>query len=154
MTDLAEKSRCFSENLFSAFKIISLPDNPNRAQFNLIANYELFERYFPLPFTTYLDDFLKWILRNRQLFALHGDRTNDLKSLNTDFICFRGVLTTIMVSPYEQNAWRIVAHHFKGTIYLMLVKVTLLSHMCIVYAIHKMYGDVYFPKIIAGHGVV
>ncbi|CAO1421853.1 unnamed protein product [Diamesa serratosioi] len=39
--------------------------------------------------------------------------------LNTDFVCFRGLLRLIMCTPYEnQEGWIILATKFNGTIYL------------------------------------
>ncbi len=40
-------------------------------------------------------------------------------SLNTDFVCFRGCLTTLMCTPFEpREDWRVAAVKFRGTIYL------------------------------------
>lgn len=35
-----------------------------------------------------------------------------------DFLCFRGLLTMLMLTPYEQEPWIILATKFKGTIFL------------------------------------
>lgn len=40
-------------------------------------------------------------------------------SLPVDFVCFRGLLTVIVCTPYEnQEDWIICATKFRGTIYL------------------------------------
>lgn len=67
---------------------------------------------------------LKWILSNRAAFQIvdPNNPTNDpgpLRSLSTDFVAFRGLLTTIMCTPYEKReGWQIFAVKYKGTIYL------------------------------------
>lgn len=65
---------------------------------------------------------LKWILENKQAFAIMDPKTNEtapLTSLSTDFVCFRGLCTTIMCTPYEKReGWQLFAVKHKGTIYL------------------------------------
>ena len=65
---------------------------------------------------------LKWILQNKSTFQVINPQTNEtmpLTMLSTDFVCFRGLLTTIMCSPYEKrDGWQIFAVKHKGTIYL------------------------------------
>ena len=54
---------------------------------------------------------LKWILENKQAFAIMDPKTNEtapLTSLSTDFVCFRGLCTTIMCTPYEKReGWQL-----------------------------------------------
>ena len=42
-----------------------------------------------------------------------------IRKLNTDFICFRGLLTKMLCTPYERNAgWKIAITLHNGTYYL------------------------------------
>lgn len=65
---------------------------------------------------------LKWILQNKNAFEVIDPRTNEtapLTTLSTDFVCFRGLCTTIMCTPYEKReGWQIFATKHRGTIYL------------------------------------
>ena len=83
---------------------------------------------------------LKWITINKERFAVGGDKSSGRKkinSLNTDFgnlilpnqvssqqlyalaVCFRGLLTQLMCTPYEnREGWRVLAVRHRGTIYL------------------------------------
>ncbi|XP_053208256.1 decapping and exoribonuclease protein-like [Panonychus citri] len=64
-----------------------------------------------------LDDFLRWILENRTKFTI-GRQLHSIYNLNTDFICYRGVLTKLMVTPYEKREdWMLIAVKIGGTIY-------------------------------------
>lgn len=63
-----------------------------------------------------LDNILKWILENKQKFSVNS---KNVERLSTDFICYRGLLTVILCSPYEEREdWLIHATKFRGTIYL------------------------------------
>ena len=65
-----------------------------------------------------LDKLLEWILLNKAAFAVNEEETN-ISTLTTDFVCFRGLLTTIMCTPYERREdWEFVALKYKETIYL------------------------------------
>jgi len=65
---------------------------------------------------------LKWITGNRSAFEIVNPKTNEaapLTSLSTDFVCFRGLCTTIMCTPYEKReGWQLFAVKHRGTIYL------------------------------------
>ena len=66
-----------------------------------------------------LDKLLEWILMNKAAFTVNEQESNLLTTLSTDFVCFRGLLTTIMCTPYERREdWEFVALKHKGTIYL------------------------------------
>ena len=59
---------------------------------------------------------LKWILQNPKRFLVNQ---GPLKDLSTDFVCFRGLLTNLMCSPYEnREGWEFTAVKWKNTIYL------------------------------------
>ena len=65
-----------------------------------------------------LDKLLEWILMNKAAFAVNEQEPN-ISTLSTDFVCFRGLLTTIMCTPYERREdWEFVALKYKETIYL------------------------------------
>jgi len=61
-----------------------------------------------------LDDLLTWILRERKQFE------------GVDIVCFRGLLTLIIASPYENNtaekSWTLVATRYRKVIYLWQIK--------------------------------
>ena len=65
---------------------------------------------------------LKWILENKVAFQVIDPRTNEtapLTKLSTDFVCFRGLCTTLMCTPYEKrDGWQLFAVKHRGTIYL------------------------------------
>lgn len=62
-----------------------------------------------------LDTMLRWILNNRSKF---GER-----SLNTDFVSFRGLLRLLLNTPYEQrDPWIIRVTRWRGTVYLLQEK--------------------------------
>lgn len=62
-----------------------------------------------------LDHILTFIEKN--IVVLRSDQPDQI--LNTDFICFRGLLRLLMCSPYEtREPWLIRATKYKGTIYL------------------------------------
>ena len=70
---------------------------------------------------------LRWILLNKEAFEpfVPGQdqsaitNKDPLTSLSTDFVCFRGLCTTIMCTPYERReGWQIFAVKHRGTIYL------------------------------------
>lgn len=61
-----------------------------------------------------LDTILQWILRNS-----HNLKDDSGTRLRTDFVCFRGLLTMLICTPYEtRDDWIICASKWKGTIYL------------------------------------
>ena len=65
-----------------------------------------------------LHKMLEWILMNKAAFAVNEQEPN-LTNLSTDFVCFRGLLTTIMCTLFERREdWEFVALKHKGTIYL------------------------------------
>lgn len=65
-----------------------------------------------------LKNLLTWVLKNKNKFELHSD-VESSSTLNTDFLTYRGVITKIMSSPYEnREGWCIGATKYKGTIYL------------------------------------
>ena len=43
---------------------------------------------------------LTWILNNKNVFKLPNEHQLEVNDLRTDFVCFRGCLSTLMASPY------------------------------------------------------
>ncbi|KAL7633295.1 UNVERIFIED_CONTAM: hypothetical protein RMT77_016400 [Armadillidium vulgare] len=72
--------------------------------------------------TEKLDKLLQWILCNKEKFFTEESKETGFKSLSTDFVCFRGLLTELLCTPYEyREGWIIYATRFAGTIYLVAV---------------------------------
>lgn len=71
-----------------------------------------------------LDDLLTWILQERKLDHLSiVDPNYPLKPLLVEFICYRGLLTMLIATPYEsQENWTILATRFQNSIYLWQLK--------------------------------
>ena len=71
-----------------------------------------------------LDDMLTWILEERTKkgsFVINVD--SPLRPLEMEFVCFRGLLTVIACTPYEnRESWSILATKFQKTIFLWQVK--------------------------------
>ncbi|KAH3861118.1 decapping and exoribonuclease protein-like [Dreissena polymorpha] len=72
-----------------------------------------------------IDNLLKWINGNRDKFVLKASKelvADDISSnrdLHTDFICWRGLLTKILCTPYEnRDDWKIAVTRYNGTYYL------------------------------------
>jgi RAT1-interacting protein len=71
-----------------------------------------------------LDDLLRWILQERK--AEHKniiDHQHPLRPLLVEFVCYRGLLTLLIATPYEcQENWTILATRFQNSIYLWQLK--------------------------------
>ncbi|KAL8622719.1 hypothetical protein ACOMHN_009353 [Nucella lapillus] len=102
---------------------------PARANpgFNLRQGYASFIQKDPTV-KEYLDDMLRWVIRNKAKFSLHKSQASEqsgkadagiIDSLNTDFVCWRGLLTRLLCTPYErQDDWKIAITRFRGTYFL------------------------------------
>ncbi|XP_026481244.1 decapping and exoribonuclease protein-like [Ctenocephalides felis] len=63
-----------------------------------------------------LDHLLKFIVYNRKQLCSPAATTN---LINFDIVCFRGLLTKLMCTPFEnREGWNILAQNWKGTTYL------------------------------------
>ncbi|KAJ8678814.1 hypothetical protein QAD02_014601 [Eretmocerus hayati] len=63
-----------------------------------------------------IDHLLQWITENHETIKASPDQN---RWLRPDFVCFRGLLTRICSTPYnDQEDWIICAAKFQGTIYL------------------------------------
>lgn len=66
-----------------------------------------------------LDRMLQWILSNTAKFHTRESAGKTLQCLSTDFVCFRGLLTQLLCTPYEdREGWIVCATRFRDTIYL------------------------------------
>lgn len=71
-----------------------------------------------------LDDLLTWILQERKTenWSIINPQ-NPLRPLEIEFVCFRGLLTMLLTSPYESKEnWTIIATRFQNTVYLWQMK--------------------------------
>lgn len=70
----------------------------------------------------FLDDMLRWVMHNSDKFLLQSEKDQQLQginSLNTNFLCWRGLLTKLLCTPYENREdWKIAVSKFRGTYYL------------------------------------
>lgn len=71
----------------------------------------------------YLDDMLRWVMLNKARFRLQAEKDQQtdpgIKSLHTDFLCWRGLLTKLLCTPYEnRDDWMIAVTKFRETYYL------------------------------------
>ncbi|XP_076306012.1 decapping and exoribonuclease protein-like isoform X2 [Tachypleus tridentatus] len=98
-------------------KYLHVPPDESKVNFDLNAGYEkVIKKSFEL--NEKLDNLLQWIIRNKKKIQVTRTTDKDV-GLNTDFICYRGLLTTILVTVYEQQEdWQICATRFQNTIYL------------------------------------
>ena len=105
-------------------RMIKMPHDMKRVQFDLKDGYIPLKNGGKVFGSCQTDDepglkdMLKWIRDHQNLFALNTPSEKSTP-LNTDFITYRGVLSKIMVTPYERNEdFLICASKFRGTIYL------------------------------------
>ncbi|XP_074599108.1 decapping and exoribonuclease protein-like [Brevipalpus obovatus] len=103
----------------SQLKYLSI-DNLNNLHFDLNAGYRSDIQWGTDEVT--LRDFLRWILENRNKFVV-GKQVPSVHNLNTDFISYRGVLTRVMLTPYEMKQdWMLIAIKYSNAIYLHSIK--------------------------------
>ena len=102
----------------SELKYLHIPPAIADISLDLTHGYEMVsDIHWGKPSDSKIDELLRWISLHRKKFMLSGELVP--QSLHTDFVCYRGLLSKIMVSPYENNnRWLICATKFKGTIYL------------------------------------
>lgn len=77
-----------------------------------------------------LDHMLRFIIENLpKLEDSNGKVSCQLKKLNVDFVCYRGLLRMIMCTPYEnRDSWIILASKFMNTIYLCALETDTKKH--------------------------
>ncbi|KAK6171101.1 hypothetical protein SNE40_019359 [Patella caerulea] len=73
----------------------------------------------------YIDDLLRWVISEPRAFVskpiVNEGSGHEIKlsSLSTDFVCWRGLLTKLLCSPYEnRDGWMIAVILFRGTYFL------------------------------------
>ncbi|XP_067007859.1 decapping and exoribonuclease protein [Anabrus simplex] len=94
-------------------KYIYMPSNLNDVKFDLNKGVESMVRSINEYPDEKLDNILKWILQNKNMFS------NEYTRPLADFVCYRGLLTMIMCTPFEQReGWIILATKWKGMMYL------------------------------------
>lgn len=68
-----------------------------------------------------LDDMLKWVLLNKTQFLIQNQtkQQQGCECLHTDFVCWRGLLTKLLCTPYEsRDGWQIAVTRYNDTFYL------------------------------------
>jgi len=101
----------------SQLKYFSPPVNVQNAEIDLTAGYRNFIKKDDSK-SEYIDDLLKWVLLNRHKFRIEGQPAISDK-LNTDFVCWRGLLTKLVCTPYEnRTGWKLAVIRHQGTYFL------------------------------------
>lgn len=92
-------------NSMKNLKYLKIPAN---VKFDLNKGDDVYCEKLPSADEEKLDHVLKFIMQNKSAVKI-----------KPDFVCFRGLLTVIMNTPYEeQEHWVILATKFKNTIFL------------------------------------
>ncbi|XP_078048678.1 decapping and exoribonuclease protein-like [Augochlora pura] len=65
-----------------------------------------------------IDYLLHWITLNFDQIKTKDLNDVNEKWLEADFICYRGLLVTLLATPYDTEGWLVCASKLKGTIYL------------------------------------
>ncbi|CAF0849438.1 unnamed protein product [Brachionus calyciflorus] len=96
---------------FLGIKYLVLPDDCTNLNFDLKIGLEKFVPH--IPHQNGIDQLLKWILANK-----HKISGND-RPIKSDFVCWRGLLTTMSYSPYEKyKDWMFSIILHRGTYYM------------------------------------
>ena len=105
-------------------------DTQNAGVFlDLDKNLEKVIKPLPIKDEEKLNNLLNGVLAYKSRFAVNGE----LKTLHTDVVCFRGLLTTIMCTPYERrDDWMLEVVRWKGTLYLMQVQTNHHKHYTVI----------------------
>jgi len=117
----------------SQLRYISLPGNGTetswRVRFDLTVGVEqAIEKDNDAIKNHMLDDMLTWIIQERKLknSALVDAQSPVHPIMGIDFVCFRGLLTLIIATPYEnrnsEKSWTLVATRCQNVIYLWQIK--------------------------------
>lgn len=117
-------------NDYSELRYLALPDESNDdgywdVEFDLHKGIEkVIEKDEDSIREKMLDDMLTWILQERAAENMSlVDIQNPLRPLQIEFVCFRGLLTMLITTPYEtKENWVIVASKFQNTIFLWDLK--------------------------------
>uniref|UniRef100_A0A2C9JG92 Decapping nuclease n=2 Tax=Biomphalaria glabrata TaxID=6526 RepID=A0A2C9JG92_BIOGL len=104
-------------------RIYSPPSNMKNCHFDLRLGYSSMIKKDESIYN-YLNNLLSWIMSNKQTVSNLPSKTNDQKTdkferLNTDFVCWRGLLTKLACIPYENKEDILLAViNFRGTYYM------------------------------------
>lgn len=75
-----------------------------------------------IPHQSGIDPLFKWIISNKEKIC----QKNKLKPLAIDFVCWRGLLTSMSVSPYDKfKDWQFSIILYKGTYYMCEIETDL-----------------------------
>lgn len=86
---------------------------PERGSFDFDLNLD-YESYVPGPKGVHINTLLGFIGQNKSLLCPAAG-----KGLAADFVCYRGLLTQVFVTPYfTRDPWCVLATKYKGTVYL------------------------------------
>ncbi|KAK3584832.1 hypothetical protein CHS0354_005687 [Potamilus streckersoni] len=117
-----DSSRAF-QNGRGQLKFYIKPKKSNSVNFDLKRGYNEMIRKDEAK-KIYIDDVLRWIMKNEDKFALNQVKpqrqtAHKSRELNTDFICWRGLLTKFLCTPYEnKEGWLVSVTKFNNTFYL------------------------------------
>lgn len=105
-----EQDRSFSKDRRKFLKFWRRPE-PGTFNYDLNLGYD---SYIPGPEDGPIASLLVFIDQNwKRLLNPSGSR------LAADFVCYRGLLTQICISPYfTKDSWSLLATKYRGTIYL------------------------------------
>ncbi|KZC11031.1 PREDICTED: decapping and exoribonuclease protein-like [Dufourea novaeangliae] len=107
-------NRCYHSDL-SQLKYYKEPRNLNNVDFNLDDNLNTIQKLDNI--NKKIDYLLKWISENFN--HLQMERSKNRRWLEPEFVCYRGVLSNLLATPFDsRDGWIICASKFKGTIYL------------------------------------
>lgn len=99
-------------------KFFVKPPDFNHVNFDLTEGYSTMIRKDESK-KDYINDILRWILQNEAKFAVDGKAVEARRQLNTDFVCWRGLLTKFLCTPYEnREGWLVAVTLYNGTYYL------------------------------------
>lgn len=100
------------------------PNDIHKVRFDLTKGYHNFIEKDE-TFKEYINDILKWINCNRDKFLLEEEKKksveekNQIRNLHTDFVCWRGLLTKLLCTPFEnREGWLIAVTLYQGTHYM------------------------------------
>ncbi|KAK7482519.1 hypothetical protein BaRGS_00026230 [Batillaria attramentaria] len=75
----------------------------------------------------HINEMLMWVIHNKEKFQEQPSE-DGIVSLNTDFVCKRGLLARVMCTPYENNEELAIAvTKFRGTYFMCEISTVLLS---------------------------
>ncbi|XP_060587638.1 decapping and exoribonuclease protein-like isoform X2 [Ruditapes philippinarum] len=106
------------DNSRNQLKFFIKPQDLQKVEFNLRKGYrKMIRKDDSKP--EYIDNILRWITNNPDELSIKGTHEGTSSQLNTDFVCWRGLLTKFLCTPYEnREGWLVAITLFNGTYYL------------------------------------